>query len=283
MGTTRIAILILAHKNQEQLIKLVDHLKTDFSIYVHIDRKSKIRINSENNVHSIKKFKVYWGSYNQILATRELMKIAATGNHDRYLLISGQDLPIVSNKEIIQYFISNKNNYLRGCKLPAVSSGRREDLWRMLYFYFTLGDRGKYLNKYFLFFEYKLRKFQDYFKLYRRIPDNMYWGCNWFNLTHEAVMICLEKMYDNKYINLFKYTKCADEVVIQSILYNSKLLSSIENEDLRYTDWSMGGSNPKVLTLEDYNKIVNSAKLFARKFDDTIDSAIIDKIYEMIA
>ncbi len=277
MATNKIAILVLAHKNQEQVIKLIDHLKTDFSIYLHIDRKSKIQISNENNVHSIKQYKVYWGSYNQILATRELMRIAAAGNHDRYLLISGQDLPIMSNAAIVQYFMGNNNNYLRGEKLSA-SLEYRKDNWRMIYYHFNLFDRREYN----MIIERKLGLLQDIFKLYRKIPDNLYFGSNWFNLTHEAVMICLEKMYDKKYLNLFKYTRCADEVIIQSILYNSRLLSSIKNEDLRYADWSADVAYPKVLTMDDYDNVMNSAKLFARKFDDKIDSAVIDRIYGAI-
>jgi hypothetical protein len=279
LDTPRIAILILAHKNQEQLIKLVDHFKADFAIYVHIDRNSKIQINNEHNVHSIKKFKAYWGSYNLVLATRELMKIAATGNHDRYLLISGQDLPIMSNEEIIQYFTGNRNNYLAGEKLAELKTHQ----WRMRNFHFNLHSSGKLLNKLLVFVDYKVGMLQNILKLWCRFPDNLYVGCEWFNLTHEAVMICLEKMYDKKYINQFKYGKCSDEIVVQSILYNSELMSSIKNDDLRYTDWSMGGSHPKLLTLEDYNKIINSGKIFARKFDDTIDAEVIDKIYQHVA
>jgi hypothetical protein len=283
LDTPKIAILILAHKNQAQLIKLVDHLKKDFTIYIHIDKKSNISVINENNVHSIKKFIVSWGSYNQILATRELMKIAAKGKYDRYLLISGQDLPIMSNKKILQYFRDNNNSYLRvDTKLPASPAhGQHGGLWRMLYFYLNLYYGMDLLNEYILRFQNKLHTFQDHFKLYRKIPNNLYLGPNWFNLTHEAIIICLERMYDNKYINLFKYTLCGDEIIIQSILYNSILSSSIISEDLRYTDWSTGGAHPKVLTLEDINIIMNSAKLFARKFDEEIDSVVIDKIYTM--
>lgn len=278
MNDPRIAILILAHRNQEQLIKLVDHLKTDFSVYVHIDRKSKIQVIGEDNVHSIRKFKVYWASFNQILATRELMRTAASGNHDRYLLISGQDLPTMSNQKIIQYFRGNSNNYLHGNSQSVNQHG----LWRMRYFHLSSYDSMGRPNRFVHFIDHKLHTFQDYFKLYRKIPGDLYVGCNWFNLTHEAVTTCLEKMYDKKYINLFRFTKCADEVIVQSVLYNSKLSSSIISDDLRYADWSMGGAHPKVLTIEDYDAIMNSTKLFARKFDDTIDPAVIDKIYEAV-
>ena len=56
----------------------------------------------------------------------------------------------------------------------------------------------------------------------------------------------------------------------------------VENESLRYVNWTDGPEYPKTLRLEDYAKIMNSNKLFARKFDETIDKEIIEKIYEKI-
>ena len=32
-------ILIAAHKNHNQIMRLINHLKTDFDLYVHIDKK----------------------------------------------------------------------------------------------------------------------------------------------------------------------------------------------------------------------------------------------------
>jgi len=211
------------------------------------------------------------------------MKVSTSKNYDRYLLISGQDLPILSNQDIIKYFTDNINNYLRGERLPALFWRElpQGGLDRMKYFYANCHN-NKLLNISSRLLNYTLHRFQDIFKYYRKIPNDLYGGSTWFNLTHEAIIICLEKMYDEKYINMFKYTRCADEIIIQSILYNSKLSSSIINDNLRYTDWNKGGNSPKVLTLDDFKKIVNSGKLFARKFDYAIDSKVIEKIYQYI-
>lgn len=55
---SKICFLIAAHKNQNQLMRLLNHLKKDFDIYVHIDKKSKL---------DIKSFKIYYVSVSQIL------------------------------------------------------------------------------------------------------------------------------------------------------------------------------------------------------------------------
>ena len=50
-------ILILAHKNHNQIMRLINHLKTDFDLYVHIDKRNKLNIKSFDNVNVYKKFK----------------------------------------------------------------------------------------------------------------------------------------------------------------------------------------------------------------------------------
>jgi hypothetical protein len=289
MAAPSIAILILAHKNQTQLSRLIEHLRTNFSIYVHLDLRSKFEVKSKKNVQIISKYKVYYGSYYQILATRELMNTAASDSHDRYLLISGQDLPIVSNQEIIEYFCDNQLNYLSGDKLPAYywigyfsEEFKDGGFERLLYYRFAKREDNNYINKFLWPVERLTHKLQDSIKFYRKIPNNLYGGWEWFNLTHEAVLLCLEKLYDPKFMRSFKYTVHGNEIIMPTIMYTSKLLSLCVNDSLRYVDLNYDAFHHNVITMKDFDKLRLSGKLFARKFDDTVDSEIIEKIYEMI-
>ena len=45
-----------------------------------------------------------------------------------------------------------------------------------------------------------------------------------------------------------------------------------------YVDWSEGKRNPKILKTEDYKRLICSGKLMARKFDNTVDAGIIEKL-----
>jgi hypothetical protein len=50
-------------------------------------------------------------------------------------------------------------------------------------------------------------------------------------------------------------------------------------ENLTYVDWeTKHNSHLKIMKMKDYEKIMNSDKLFARKFDKNIDENIIEKI-----
>ncbi len=51
---------------------------------------------------------------------------------------------------------------------------------------------------------------------------------------------------------------------------------------MRYVDWDSGPEYPRTLRINDYEKVMETKNLFARKFDETVDMEIIDKIYKAI-
>ena len=113
-----IAIMVLVHQNENQANRLIKHLSKGFDIYVHIDKKSSLKIENTDNIFVYKKYKVYWGSLNIVMATLHLMEEAYKKGYDRYILISGMDLPIKTNKEIVEFFKNNNNEYIQLDKMP---------------------------------------------------------------------------------------------------------------------------------------------------------------------
>jgi hypothetical protein len=86
---------------------------------------------------------------------------------------------------------------------------------------------------------------------------------------------------NKKYIKRYKWTICADEIFYQTIINQIDGINIINN-CLRYIDWKSGPEHPRILRINDYEKIMESGNLFARKFDETVDNEIIDKIYATI-
>jgi len=285
----RIAILILAHKNLEQLEKLVQRLTANFDVYLHLDGKWNIAddyFSGYKNVYTIKRFKINWGSYNQILATYELFKTAFLKDYDFYLIISGQDLPIKSNKQILEFLEKNKNHsFVNNDKLPTrhwlnegVDNGgfdRIEYYWPDSYGISNFGDRMRRKAI------YKLQNWQRKLKLKRSLyPIEYHGGWNWVNLNKDAVSYLVHFIEQNpSFLKKFDFTHCADEIWLQTVIMNSGL--SIKNDYLRYVDWRGGGWSPKVLTVDDVPEILHSNCLFARKFDDKVDEAVITHIYDV--
>ena len=284
---------MLIHEYNEHHEKLINNLSKDFDVFLHIDKRSKIRLDNlkSEKVFIFKKYKVYWGSYNQILATLFLFKTSNKNNYDRYIFISGSDIPIKSNSEIKVFFENNKNEYFSFSQLPTSFWNENGGFDRIDYFYSHSLSRGN-IN----LFEKIVNKIQriintgiinplmHLFNLKRRIKNLKYYGgANWMDLTGNCVSQIIEfTNHNKKFVKKFRYTRCADEIFFQTIICNYVENIKIENLCLRYIDWKSGPEFPKILRYEDYHKIKESNCLFARKVNPFVGSKIIYMLYKDI-
>jgi hypothetical protein len=122
----------------------------------------------------------------------------------------------------------------------------------------------------------------------RKVYDDiiLYQGSQWWALTRDCVKYINSYLENNHgYVRFHKHTLVPDEIFFHSIVKNSPLASNIihdfekvfcysdyltSNEHgCTYIDWNAPDvSLPKVLTIEDYDNLINSTCLFARKFDE---------------
>jgi hypothetical protein len=105
-----------------------------------------------------------------------------------------------------------------------------------------------------------------------------YGGATWFTCNRKAAERLLAQSADNRAI-LAHYSRrfCPDESYPHTILCNQTDLK-IDNDNLRYIDWSQGGHHPKTLGMEDIPRILASGAHFARKFDLTKGAEVFDAI-----
>src|SRR5271170_7757286 len=111
----RLAHLILAHTNPEQLSRLIGRLTHDGSdIYVHVDLKTDITpflpIKESWHVFFIEnRVKVNWAGYSQVQSiVNGFKEILGSGKKYDYInLLSGQDYPIKSTEEIHSFLTNN--------------------------------------------------------------------------------------------------------------------------------------------------------------------------------
>ena len=78
-------------------------------------------------------------------------------------------------------------------------------------------------------------------------------------------------------VRFFRHVFVPDEIFFQTILMNSPLHDEIENDNLRYVEWSREPA-PAVLGVDDLDAMLSSGKLFARKFDPTVDDAVLAEL-----
>ncbi|WP_138502782.1 beta-1,6-N-acetylglucosaminyltransferase [Nostoc sp. PA-18-2419] len=297
----KIAYIILAHNSPEQLARLIYKLNTDYvSFFIHIDKKTDSQIYSQiyskfnkfANVFFVKRYNSEWGSFNAVRASLEGIKsIVETGTYFDYVIhLSGQDYLIKSTSEICKFLQENKGKeFIEYFPLPY-SKWKKGGFRRIEYWHIRWKD------EYFCIPEEREFKSPISSLLYsllililpkRKLPEGFtfYGGSAFWCLTGECVKYINDFVKQNpKFVNRFNYTSLADELFYQIVILNSPFKDKVVNDNMRYIDWGdeVEAYHPKVLDKNDFEKISESEKLFARKFDQNKDSDILNMIDEMI-
>lgn len=235
----------------------------------------------KSNIYFIKRRKVAWGDYSQIQLEYDLLRESIKNKYMYYHLISGVDLPIKNQDYIHAFFKEHKGK-------EFVSFDYDQDIEKFKYrFDLYHFHQNRYANKrnFFYYLDKFLQKVQCFLRIHRisSIPYEVKKGANWFSITHNLAEYILKQEPVCK--KIFKYTRCCDEVFLQTFTYNSEFKShlyynevAIRNYNMRFVDFQRG--NPYVFTANDYEELCNRQELFARKFDWFIDQEIIRKIEE---
>lgn len=201
------------------------------------------------------------------------------------------DLPLKNQKEIHQFFEDNKGKEFVQLGTKEYIDAVKERFQYYWLFQEQLGN-GKKNKIYRIFnkFRYGTIIIQSILKVDRRknnkIFDNYYAGPNWFSITHDFAEWIVNKEKD--IWTTFHKTICCDEVFLQTLLMNSPFKDNIYYEQLdgdyhaimRKIDWNRG--KPYVWLIQDYDELINSEFLFARKFSVAVDESIVDKIFEKL-
>ncbi|MDR1183019.1 MAG: glycosyltransferase [Bacteroidales bacterium] len=270
------AYLILVHKNPGQLLRLVNALNADrVYFFIHVDYKIdetlfKSIIDGNNIFFCERRKTVNWGGFSVTEAIMELIRemIVKIGFPDYVHLMSGQDFPIKSNEYIFNYFEKHKGtNFLEYFPLP---SAIWNDGMKRIQYNWHIDDLGytKAAES------VRTQEPHDF------LPDILpYGGFTWWSFTGECVShIFNECKQGGKLYEYYRYTLLSDEMLFHTLLMNSKYKNTIVNYNLRKIDWSTGGPHPKLWKMEDIKELLASPRLFARKFDENIDSEILDKL-----
>lgn len=277
----RVALLIHAHTNPQQLERLVSRLRhASVDIYINVDEKVDIREfeGQIQNVYFIKnRVEVFWGRFSQVQqilnSFQEIIDTQILYSH--ILFISGADYPIKPINDIVSFLSNNLNtSFIDYHKLG--DDGWSNLMKKRYEYWFFLPDsdiRSKHLVK----------KILQKLGFKRQYPfKDVYYGSCWFCLTLDVVKYLLKYTKENKnVVSFFKYSGCSDELFIQSVLLNSSLDFAFKNHIYRYFDWSDKGKSPKILTVEDLENIKRSDAWFARKLDQNVDSRLFDMLDEL--
>jgi len=300
-----VAYIITAYKNARQLARLVRALATPTTaFFVHVDRATPYRCywqmrqaletqDTQSNVRILERYRTPWGGFGIIKALLAGLAAAADTRgrpFDYFVCLSAQDYPIRSNAEIShQLTQSGGKSFMVYWPLPF-SQWKDGGLERFEYRHFTgdwfhvpvegrlglrlRGGMGAAARRAFRGLNGILPRKRPFLKGFKPFGGGAKW---WLARPHAeyALAFVREKPW---YLRYFRHVKIPDEMFVHTLLLNSPFAKEIVNDDLIYTDWRGGGSHPKTLRHEDLGRMMESGKLVARKFDDYVDSEILDML-----
>jgi hypothetical protein len=263
---SEIGFVLLSHRNPKQVLRLISTLNRMFDnprIACHHDfSQSAFHIEEvPDNVTFVRPhIQTSWANFSVIDAAMSALRLLYEDDEapERFVLLSGQCYPIKSADLIMATLnFGQYDAQIRYTKIDSSSKGP----WSLM-----CNDR------------YCLRSpfypFSDGFYCFA--------GSHWFSANKRVANQLIDFHVDNallaQHYRYLEQTKiiAPEESYYHTILCNSEHLK-IHNSDLRYTDWSRGGSHPKTLTMDDLEKIIASPAIFARKIEAD-DSDVLDEI-----
>ena len=274
----RVAYVVLAHKNPGQVVRLLRRLASDDAAFlVHVDRRAsgvveegiRAGVGDVTHVTFLPRVRCYWGGFGMVRATLNGLADLAEGSaFDHAVLLSGQDYPLRSAAEIEAFFAAaDGRSFMTRAGLPV-------DFWpggglpRIEQLH-LIGRRALHLR----------------LPWRRRVPGDLrlFGGGSWICLSRPAVehVTRFAREHPNV-VRFFERVLHPDELFFQTILMNSSLADSVVDDHLRYIQWGDDPGSPDVLRAPDLERVLASGKLFARKFDDTVDSAVLDLLDERV-
>lgn len=290
------AYLILAHKNFGQLrkmIELLDHPRND--IYLHVDAKAR-DFNPKDfegiTRHSWlqilpDRIDVRWGGVSIMRSEIELLRAATlTARYDYYHLLSGMDMPIKPQEKVHEFFDAHK-----GKEFVNLWEFKKSTLTRFRYYTVFPEGEGSFPTR-IVNHIFKGLQMAVGFRINRDV--DFHFGSQWFSITDELAHYVLD--HEDWLEKVFRHTSTCDEIFLPTLICNSefrdrlyvptpvKSQKEVNFSNMRFIDWTRGESirHPWTFRADDMGLLESVDHFWARKFDETVDSEIIDKLYKKL-
>ena len=305
----KVAILLLAHKNEAQLRRLIGALRHEnVDIFVHLDKKasfSKDALADTGVIFTENQLDVGLFEFSMVEAEKELIHTAKNhGKYDYFVLLSGQCYPLVSMESLVKTLQEQYPKPLIEIVAPTQTNYVKKNFRHV-----TAMKRFKlqtyaFLKKHFSYKGYRaLRYIPGGFtwvmsgikELFVGSPkarlDKMgiatYCGSQWWILP-DTVIDRMEKFFTDKaFCRIVSDCFSSDETFFQTAIMAQQEENGVcldENGNYMQGQWFFifDGGHPILLNQEYFAQITQSGMLFARKFDTDYDTQILDSIDRFI-
>ena len=284
------AFVVMAHNKWEMLLRLLERLDDSrFDVWLHIDADSVVpeevqkRLESGfSNLKLLQRHKLWWADVSIVDAELSCFgQVLLSGREYSHIhLLSGQDLPLKSNSGIVEFFNAHDGEeFLELTDELTIAHVRCVNVFTRDFGY----KNGKSLVAYRLKKSlnktlHALEKMILMHKWYRRDTDFRK-GSQWVSITPSLAQLLVQQR--EQIVQFYKRSFAPDEFFIQTAAWNSGFREHISKLPSRHIVWERKHTpHPRTFTIGDLESLKASGACFARKFDNAVDSAIIDQIYE---
>jgi len=275
-------------------------------MYIHVDDQSSLDRERLTGLGAIviplaESYRTRWGSYALVRATLKLLACATREKYDRYVLISGGDLPlhcksVLKERLAAREIVMSCWHELSASKISA-SRQLRNDVFKRHYLDFSL------LNP-------RTDPFGHWWldKCWRQVVKGMntlvagipiparlethgtyYRGPQFWALSHDVVQFLFGEIGRNpeKYHQRFRLMYAPDEVIFQTLLMHSSYREQIKwvqrkNDTchgIQFINYHRSGA---YLCRDDIPELSASSALFARKVDPKKNPDVISHFFDKI-
>jgi hypothetical protein len=268
---TSTAYSLLVHRNPAQVCRLLDAIYAPAHVYaIHVDARMSSDVlppikgwaKTKPNVVFTESVTCHYASWSLVQAelnmATQLRKMSPDWTH--LINLSGQDFPLATQREVRAFL----DQHPRTSFMLRIDPHER---WGA-----TVSARYRDLN---VVWRGKIRHLPI-----RRpgAPRAQWFGSSqWKILSREAVDYLLDDPTALSLRRAFRFGLVPDESYVPTVLFNSKLAQSIVADYKRYIDWDVP-VGPKVLGIGDFDKMLDSGALFARKVDLDVDGELVRRL-----
>ena len=278
----RICFLVTLYKKFDQALRLVRRLDGPQTGFVfHIDAavddatvaRFRAALPALNEVRFAERVRSRWATFQGAVAVFHCIDAAlGMDPFDRYVLISGQDYPIASRARMNAFFRRHPDTeFMEAAPIDVADENApgASPHYRFARYHLWFGARRKAIPL--------LRK--------RAPPIALFHGSTWWALTHDALRyLALQFRVNHAARRYFRHAFFVEEAYIQSLLMSSPFATRVARRSVVHDEWTpTSGPHPKVLTVADLAVLQESPRLFARKFDDEVDAAVMDVLDQWYA
>lgn len=271
-----LAYIVSAYQLPAQVERLLRRLQAPgVTLVVHVDRKTRRSVYEEMtartrdlDVEFLPRHRSHWGGFGHVRTTLKGIEYLVREQvaFDYAVLLTGQDYPLRPPAGITGFLeAAQGRSFMNHWPLPFEPWGDRGGLERIEDWHFITYNR--------LHFSLPLR---------RRLPLGLepYGGGAYWCLARPLVEFVDHFVHEHpEYVRFFEHVLIPDELFFQTLIMNSPHRDSVENDNLRYLDWTRTPA-PAILERDDLPALISSGKLFARKFDERVDAVVLDLLDE---